>query len=140
MAIMIFFFLMIRRPPRSTLFPYTTLSRPGASHRRAREGLRYRTHFLRPGKPRPDDPHPRREDRRDRERHPAATPGARGRPRRRRGGGLGVYVWRDSASGPRGAGGRARCLARPPPLSEPVSIQPRGPAEALRPRARAGDE
>src|SRR5215204_6808998 len=28
-----FFFLMIRRPPRSTLFPYTTLfrSRPGAS-------------------------------------------------------------------------------------------------------------
>src|SRR6266567_7957207 len=23
-----FFFLMIRRPPRSTLFPYTTLSRP----------------------------------------------------------------------------------------------------------------
>src|SRR5437773_10297342 len=28
----IFFFLMIRRPPRSTLFPYTTLFRsPGAS-------------------------------------------------------------------------------------------------------------
>src|SRR3712207_7765840 len=28
---MIFFFLMIRRPPRSTLFPYTTLFRsPGA--------------------------------------------------------------------------------------------------------------
>src|SRR5256885_11178725 len=28
---MLFFFLMIRRPPRSTLFPYTTLfrSRPG---------------------------------------------------------------------------------------------------------------
>src|SRR6266540_6446523 len=32
-----FFFLMIRRPPRSTLFPYTTLSRPG--HRDARHGL-----------------------------------------------------------------------------------------------------
>src|SRR6478752_9527302 len=30
--VQIFFFLMIRRPPRSTLFPYTTLfrSRPGA--------------------------------------------------------------------------------------------------------------
>src|SRR5258708_31051565 len=30
-----FFFLMIRRPPRSTLFPYTTLfrSRPRALHR-----------------------------------------------------------------------------------------------------------
>src|SRR5215203_6205225 len=25
---MLFFFLMIRRPPRSTLFPYTTLFRP----------------------------------------------------------------------------------------------------------------
>src|SRR3712207_7547926 len=31
-----FFFLMIRRPPRSTLFPYTTLSR---SVHRARLGL-----------------------------------------------------------------------------------------------------
>src|SRR3989442_5296362 len=32
-----FFFLMIRPPPRSTLFPYTTLfrSRPGPSSRRA---------------------------------------------------------------------------------------------------------
>src|SRR3989440_8388249 len=28
-AILIFFFLMIRRPPRSTLFPYTTLFRSG---------------------------------------------------------------------------------------------------------------
>src|SRR3712207_7972908 len=36
----IFFFLMIRRPPRSTLFPYTTLFRS-----RAFEGLR-------PGEPR----------------------------------------------------------------------------------------
>src|SRR6266581_5514732 len=34
----IFFFLMIRRPPRSTLFPYTTLfrSRPGGAPRSAR--------------------------------------------------------------------------------------------------------
>src|SRR2546429_9989130 len=32
-----FFFLMIRRPPRSTLFPYTTLFRsPQAEHRPAR--------------------------------------------------------------------------------------------------------
>src|SRR5205085_3543135 len=30
----IFFFLMIRRPPRSTLFPYTTLFRPRRSQRR----------------------------------------------------------------------------------------------------------
>src|ERR1039457_7335233 len=31
----VFFFLMIRRPPRSTLFPYTTLFRSG---RRTQEG------------------------------------------------------------------------------------------------------
>src|SRR5258706_3058652 len=36
-----FFFLMIRRPPRSTLFPYTTLFRsvPRRRHRRAQEAL-----------------------------------------------------------------------------------------------------
>ena len=28
----VFFFLMIRRPPRSTLFPYTTLFRSRAAH------------------------------------------------------------------------------------------------------------
>src|SRR6266496_5275777 len=41
-----FFFLMIRRPPRSTLFPYTTLFR---SHRRAdrsRGGPADRAHAL----------------------------------------------------------------------------------------------
>src|SRR5207249_9280993 len=31
-----FFFLMIRRPPRSTLFPYTTLFRSGRGVRQAR--------------------------------------------------------------------------------------------------------
>src|SRR5260221_14462297 len=30
-TILFFFFLMIRRPPRSTLFPYTTLFRSGES-------------------------------------------------------------------------------------------------------------
>src|SRR5436189_3650604 len=30
-----FFFLMIRRPPRSTLFPYTTLFRPASACRTA---------------------------------------------------------------------------------------------------------
>src|SRR5215216_7352355 len=29
--LVLFFFLMIRRPPRSTLFPYTTLFRSGAT-------------------------------------------------------------------------------------------------------------
>src|SRR5438093_6604518 len=32
----LFFFLMIRRPPRSTLFPYTTLFRSPELYRRAR--------------------------------------------------------------------------------------------------------
>src|SRR3712207_8507080 len=39
-----FFFLMIRRPPRSTLFPYTTLFRsdglPGRASRDPRAGVR----------------------------------------------------------------------------------------------------
>src|SRR5258708_25167057 len=30
-TVVVFFFLMIRRPPRSTLFPYTTLFRSGAA-------------------------------------------------------------------------------------------------------------
>src|SRR5438046_5690854 len=37
----LFFFLMIRRPPRSTLFPYTTLFRSKASSR-SRPRLLYR--------------------------------------------------------------------------------------------------
>src|SRR5436305_6992567 len=32
MFCLFFFFLMIRRPPRSTLFPYTTLFRSGADY------------------------------------------------------------------------------------------------------------
>src|SRR6266576_5515294 len=37
-CIFFFFFLMIRRPPRSTLFPYTTLFRsPGGSRRAWRQ-------------------------------------------------------------------------------------------------------
>src|SRR6266704_5802091 len=35
----IFFFLMIRRPPRSTLFPYTTLFRSGQPVAGLRDGL-----------------------------------------------------------------------------------------------------
>src|SRR2546422_4493968 len=40
-----FFFLMIRRPPRSTLFPYTTLFRSGVSE--ARVIYQNATHCLR---------------------------------------------------------------------------------------------
>src|SRR3712207_8119052 len=37
---MFFFFLMIRRPPRSTLFPYTTLFRSGGEDTGRRLGCR----------------------------------------------------------------------------------------------------
>src|SRR5215207_11025599 len=37
-----FFFLMIRRPPRSTLFPYTTLFRSASARDRRRTGRRTR--------------------------------------------------------------------------------------------------
>src|SRR3712207_8602921 len=33
------FFLMIRRPPRSTLFPYTTLFRSHAAHQRTADAM-----------------------------------------------------------------------------------------------------
>ena len=39
----LFFFLMIRRPPRSTLFPYTTLFRSAATSRSKRRGDRRKT-------------------------------------------------------------------------------------------------
>src|SRR3712207_6854856 len=40
----LFFFLMIRRPPRSTLFPYTTLFRSGDDARRVEVGVRPLAH------------------------------------------------------------------------------------------------
>src|SRR3712207_8259371 len=40
MTLIFFFFLMIRRPPRSTLFPYTTLFRSAPAG--ARQGGRHR--------------------------------------------------------------------------------------------------
>src|SRR5215204_6609301 len=46
----VFFFLMIRRPPRSTLFPYTTLFRSGPRRRR----LRHRRAGTRDRRPGPD--------------------------------------------------------------------------------------
>src|SRR2546426_4053754 len=38
LVFLFFFFLMIRRPPRSTLFPYTTLFRSRAGEGRSRGG------------------------------------------------------------------------------------------------------
>src|SRR3712207_7205380 len=53
---MFFFFLMIRRPPRSTLFPYTTLFRSQRGRRPGLRGARVRgSRVLAPGGSRPRD-------------------------------------------------------------------------------------
>src|SRR5256885_9490981 len=67
---LLFFFLMIRRPPRSTLFPYTTLFRSA------------RAASCRPKAPGRRDPAdgrspPPGQDRCENAVHPAAKPGAR---------------------------------------------------------------
>src|SRR6267143_4145096 len=56
----LFFFLMIRRPPRSTLFPYTTLFRSRCAARTPRRGRRGRRGGRAPA------PRPSRAGRRDR--------------------------------------------------------------------------
>src|SRR5258705_13635637 len=52
LLISLFFFLMIRRPPRSTLFPYTTLFRSHASAAGPRHGPRtaHLSHLRPPGR------------------------------------------------------------------------------------------
>src|SRR5256885_12152595 len=45
--VLFFFFLMIRRPPRSTLFPYTTLFRSGCKTRRPKVHPGVRTQIVR---------------------------------------------------------------------------------------------
>src|SRR5438093_12040774 len=45
----VFFFLMIRRPPRSTLFPYTTLFRSGRKRRHRHDHTHRQAAHLRRG-------------------------------------------------------------------------------------------
>src|SRR2546430_6267110 len=47
-ALLVFFFLMIRRPPRSTLFPYTTLFRSSSRARTIRLPRRRTSRIARP--------------------------------------------------------------------------------------------
>src|SRR5687767_7054372 len=57
--IFLFFFLMIRRPPRSTLFPYTTLFRSSALEMEvSRLGCDLHADFVRDVHPLPGDSHP----------------------------------------------------------------------------------
>src|SRR5215211_2392420 len=114
----LFFFLMIRRPPRSTLFPYTTLFRsvprpagpggPDRARRRARGppggGARVaeRTRAARSGlraKPRS------RAEGRARDRNGRRRRGAFGRRRRPAPGGRGRRALRDRDGGGRRGGG-----------------------------------
>src|SRR5947208_13236911 len=46
MIFLAFFFSMIRRPPRSTLFPYTTLFRSTAARHRGCKPPRHRAHGI----------------------------------------------------------------------------------------------
>src|SRR5688572_32539189 len=47
-----FFFLLVRRPPRSTLFPYTTLFRSRRARHRARTARRHRFRIRAADRPR----------------------------------------------------------------------------------------
>src|SRR2546430_14851555 len=53
--VIFFFFLMIRRPPRSTLFPYTTLFRSNARRARRSPHSRRRTRPSPPPRPRSEE-------------------------------------------------------------------------------------
>src|SRR5215813_10942618 len=68
-----FFFLMIRRPPRSTLFPYTTLFRSAAHHPLRQPDQPKPGHRTPDGPPRPPAPPPETQ-----KRHPHAAAQARG--------------------------------------------------------------
>src|SRR3712207_8540879 len=61
-----FFFLMIRRPPRSTLFPYTTLFRSQAPRRQRQDARRALGHGDRSGQLGLAQRHPPRRQRRER--------------------------------------------------------------------------
>src|SRR2546426_7017076 len=80
---------MIRRPPRSTLFPYTTLFRPERRERPDRPGQEVRPEVFRPDRVRTEPPaaavapqRPRVEPRRPPENRPQAAPStpSRGQP------------------------------------------------------------
>src|SRR2546429_9532427 len=64
-SFLLFFFLMIRRPPRSTLFPYTTLFRSDAQ-RKLLPGHKLESVIEVPGGPRPSGNGTRRRPARDR--------------------------------------------------------------------------
>src|SRR5437764_6470679 len=59
-CLLLFFFLMIRRPPRSTLFPYTTLFRSRCAQGLRRRGAGGRGRPVRDRRFGPAPPRPRR--------------------------------------------------------------------------------
>src|SRR5579862_7737823 len=111
--VFLFFFLMIRRPPRSTLFPYTTLFRSPRRRVAGGPGGRRGPHGREPRRPAP------LRDRRAARRR-ARAPGQCRRPRR------------DAARAP-----RAAHLLRPP-RGEPRDLAHPGRRDDLRRRRRRG--
>src|SRR2546426_5675168 len=109
LSIFLFFFLMIRRPPRSTLFPYTTLFRSLAARRAARRPGSHPGHeTLQAGEPRVE----------------AGLHGRAARGRRHdrwhgRGGDRGAVLGRDGAADPRG-GAPGQGGGRPDPARRRV--------------------
>src|SRR2546430_10610040 len=129
----LFFFLMIRRPPRSTLFPYTTLFRSEHARLRARRGGHAPALGREGGHRAPF--HAGARDRSVRERRRAARASARAPRRRarpplaRRGGpGAGAaraYVAPSHGGAADGHPAVARCGAGRPGGSRPVSSRRR---------------
>src|SRR5690606_20047847 len=136
------FSFMIRRPPRSTLFPYTTLFRSSAASGSSWMGPK-RPWSSRTG-------HPRR-PRRCRRRSTGATPGCAGMPTRRWWSGTARIGWWAVRSAPcRTSSARERCGSSPPPTcdsdgTDPLAVfalaEPRPPQVApLALREAGGDD
>src|SRR2546422_8872861 len=114
---------MIRRPPRSTLFPYTTLFRSGGSGRNGARARSELLHHLRLWTRESG----RRSEREGRGRRGADDDGARGRTGAIRG------APSDAARRGRGGGGRG---PPPPPPPPPPPSPPGQPAPDFLPRGR----
>ena len=109
-------------------------ARPGAPHRRPREGRHHGQRQLRPGEPPPDADAAGAEGGRHRRRHPG-SPGLRPGARRAADPRLGLHLRRDPQRRRAPPGRGPQRLARPPAPPQPVPAQHRGRAHQLQARA-----
>src|SRR2546430_6473084 len=138
--ITIFFFLMIRRPPRSTLFPYTTLFRSPVGSQEPTLGPQHtpraRALLRRVAPRRCPLPHDRSEAGRGAERAGEGNPAAR-LPHRGDAAGLGAGQRRDARAHGRGPAHRAGHPGQPADHRPRPAVGPRPAAPDV--RAAAGD-